>query len=103
MSEFINYFKNRRNLVNLIVLILLAIGIPLAVNLAKNQQIFRTRAAEPPIVFSGPNLIPAEGQGTPKLKPLSNDDGSPILDAQGNLQWSVDVQITAPDVGSSTQ
>ena len=95
MSEFINYFKNRRNLINLIILLVLAIGIPLAVNLAKNRQIFRSRAAQPAIIFSGPNVDTGDGGAVPKLKPT--------FDTNGNLQWSVDVQITAPDVGSPTQ
>lgn len=56
MGEILDYFKNKKNLVSLLVLGILILGIPLGVNLVKLQQIIKSRAAVDPITFTGPNV-----------------------------------------------
>lgn len=86
MHEISTFFKNRKNLINFVILLLLAIILPLAINLAQKTQIFKSRATEDPIIFSGPNFQTRNGQ--PVVKPTPDSSGNPI--------WSVDIQITAP-------
>ncbi len=54
MKEFLDYFKNKKNLINLLVLGILILAIPLGVNL--RQQIIKSRAVEDPIKFTGDNV-----------------------------------------------
>lgn len=51
MNELISYFKIRKNLVNLLFLVLLVISLPLGIYLVRQQQILRSRAEEAPIAF----------------------------------------------------
>ncbi|KKQ66397.1 MAG: hypothetical protein US86_C0005G0008 [Candidatus Daviesbacteria bacterium GW2011_GWA2_38_24] len=51
MNEFIEYLKVKKNLVNLLTLGILILGIPLGVNLAKQQQIYKSFAGTQPITF----------------------------------------------------
>lgn len=44
MQELKTYFQNRQNLTNLIVLIVLVLAVPLGIFLAKNSQVFFSRA-----------------------------------------------------------
>ncbi|MBU1000743.1 hypothetical protein KKE78_05120 [Patescibacteria group bacterium] len=64
MGEILDYFKNeagdlfrnKKNLINLLVLGILILGIPLGVDLARTQQIIKSSATDDPIVFTGPNV-----------------------------------------------
>ncbi len=56
MGEILEYFKNKKNLVGLLILGLLILGIPLGVSLVRLQQIIKSRATADPIVFTGPNV-----------------------------------------------
>lgn len=56
MGEFLDFFKIKKNLANLLILGILVLAIPLGVNLVRQQQILKSRADTPPIVFSGPNV-----------------------------------------------
>lgn len=58
VNDFIKYFGKKKNILNLLVLLILVLGIPLGVNLAKTEQILRSRAGAPDTVtFSGPNVF----------------------------------------------
>ncbi|MDO8573849.1 MAG: hypothetical protein Q7R77_03800 [Candidatus Daviesbacteria bacterium] len=68
MGEFLDYFKNKKNLANLLLLGILVLAIPLGVNLIKQQQILKSRATAAAIVFSGPN-VKTIGSKTVATKP----------------------------------
>lgn len=53
MEDFKQFLKNKRNLVNLIILLVLILAIPVGIELARRQQELRSRAEEPPIAFAG--------------------------------------------------
>lgn len=61
MGEFLNYFKRKENLINLLILGILILAIPLGVNLIRQQQIIKSRAQVDPIVFTGPNVEKRNG------------------------------------------
>lgn len=56
MGEFLDYFRNKKNLANLLLLGILVLAIPLGVNLVRQQQVLKSRATASAIVFSGPNV-----------------------------------------------
>lgn len=78
MGEIFAYFKNKKNLVNLLILSILVLGIPLGVNLVRLQQIIKSRAAVDPIVFTGPNV-------------RQKNDGSWVA-----LKPQIQIQLTSP-------
>lgn len=102
MTDFLEYFKNKRNLSNLILLLILVIGLPIGIGLVRQQQILRSRAAVDPIVFLAGQCVenrngklvatcenvaiqltsplgpPATGSGT--LDPCPTEDGGLVKD-----------------------
>ncbi|MBI2337639.1 hypothetical protein HYU95_00490 [Candidatus Daviesbacteria bacterium] len=56
MGEFLDYFKNKKALISLLILGVLVLALPLGVELVRRQQIFKSRASGEPIVFTGPNV-----------------------------------------------
>ena len=69
MGEFLEYFKTKKNLVNLLVLGILVLALPIGINLIRQQQIFKSRAVADPIVFKGDNVALRNGEWV-ALKPL---------------------------------
>ncbi len=55
MRDLINFIKQRRNLFNIIVLIIILIGIPVGIYEVGLQQKLKSGAEGEPITFSGPN------------------------------------------------
>jgi hypothetical protein len=51
MSETVDYFKNRRNLINLLLFLILIVGIPVGIGLLKTQNILKSRADVVPVDF----------------------------------------------------
>jgi|Napbiome12C3dose_1001474.scaffolds.fasta_scaffold00001_132 hypothetical protein len=51
MGEFSELFKHKKNLITLLLLGILILAVPIGINLIKQQQIFKSRAANPPIVI----------------------------------------------------
>ncbi|MCR4306262.1 MAG: hypothetical protein NUV73_04230 [Candidatus Daviesbacteria bacterium] len=51
MGEFSELFKKKNNLITLLILGILILAVPIGINLIKNQQIFKSRAAGEPIVI----------------------------------------------------
>lgn len=78
MEEFINFFKIKKNIINVLSLAILVLAIPLGINLVRQQQILRSKAAVESIVFTGPNVKEINGR---KVATAS----------------SIIVQVTAPD------
>lgn len=108
MGEILDYFKNKRNLVSLLILGILILGIPLGVNLVRLQQIIRSRAAgEPPIKFVGDN-VKQKSDGSwvatkPQIQlqltsPLGPPAGSP---GGGNSNTKVYIDPASPIISGS--
>lgn len=87
MSQLVEYFKNRKNLRNLIILLVLVVGLPIGIYLAQRTQILRSRAANDPIIFTGPNVRERNGQSV-VVPDRTGPDGKPI--------YKVDILLTAP-------
>lgn len=88
MQEFISYFKNKKNLVNLLVLAIMVLAVPLGVNLARQQQILKSQAGGGPIAFVGDSVKVKDGKWT-ALKSkitlqLTSDLGPPIQTGIGS-------------------
>lgn len=45
MSEYLNVFKEKKNLANLLTLLILVLALPLGISLARQQQILSSRAS----------------------------------------------------------
>ncbi len=79
MNELITYFKNKKNLINLLILAILVVGLPVTTDLIKTSKIFNSRAVSDPIVFSGPNVV--TGANNQKVLKL-NEQGKAIVDLE---------------------
>lgn len=62
MNEFIEYFKVKKNLINLLTLLIMVLGIPLGVNLAKERQLFQSQAGTDAVQFKGANVKERNGK-----------------------------------------
>jgi hypothetical protein len=76
MDEIKDFIKEKRNVINILVLAILVLALPLGVKLAQNTQILRSRAAGDPIQFIGGNIINLDG-GKKAFK--LNSDGKAIV------------------------
>lgn len=87
-SETKDLFRSKKNLINLLVLVILILALPLSVNLVRQQQIIKSQAAVDPIVFTGSNVEQRDGKWvalkpqislelTSPLKPASQPTGTP--------------------------
>lgn len=91
MQDSINFLKNKRNLTSILILILMALSIPIALNLAQRSQILKSRADNPPILFSGNNVVSnPDKPDIPRLKPDATPNGS------STAKYHVDIILTAP-------
>lgn len=89
MGEFLDYFRQKKNLVNLLLLAILVLALPLIVQTVRQQQIIKSRAVVDPIVFVSDNVVDlANGQKGFKLDAA----GKPI----------VGLELSSP-IESSTQ
>lgn len=80
MGDFLDYFKNTRNLVSLLILGILVLALPIGITLLRQQQILRSRAATEPIGFSGTGVSQRNGNWvstTPQVKVLLNSPLGP--------------------------
>ncbi|MDD5416035.1 MAG: IPT/TIG domain-containing protein [Candidatus Daviesbacteria bacterium] len=86
-NETGNLFRNKKNLVSLLVLGILILGIPLGVNLVRTQQIIKSRAAVDPIVFTGSNVSKKSDGTWVATKPqIQVQLTSPLGPAQSSIQ-----------------
>lgn len=53
MGEFLEFFKNKKNLATLLLLGILILALPLGINLIQKQQVLKSRATTDPIVIKG--------------------------------------------------
>lgn len=80
MGEFLDSFKNKKNLISLLVLGILILALPIGINLIRQQQILRSRADVDTIVFTGTNIEKRNGKSIvldPK-QPISLQLTSPL-------------------------
>ena len=103
MSDFAELIKVKKNLINLLVLAILVLALPIGINLIKQQQILRSRAAAVPITVEGSCITNRNGklvatcpQVTVKLvSPLggptvsSSASPSPTPSPSGGIQLTV--------------
>lgn len=61
MDEIIRFLKDRRNLGNLITLVILVVLLPIILGLIRQQQIISSRAGSAPIEFVGPEVTQKNG------------------------------------------
>lgn len=78
MGEFLDFFKNKKNLINILILGILILALPLVVAGLRWQQIIKSRAVADPIVFTGTNVT-------------KKNDGSWVARTA-----TVSVQLTSP-------
>lgn len=82
MREFIDFIKDKKNLITLLVLGILILAIPLGIKLISQQKIIQSRATNPPIVFKGVNVVQKNGQWL-ALKPQISLELTSALGAPG--------------------
>jgi len=78
MSDFLDFFKNKKNLINLLLLGILVLALPLGVDLIRKQQIIKSRAIADPIVFVGDNVEQKDGKWIAKDPQISLELTSPL-------------------------
>lgn len=67
MGEFLDFFKNKKNLATLLLLGILILALPLGINLIQKQQVLKSRAAADPIVIKGSaDVYQVDGQWVAK-------------------------------------
>lgn len=65
MREILDYFKNKKNLSNLLIMGILILAVPIGVTLIRQQQILKSRATNPPITFvEKPNVTTKNPDGS---------------------------------------
>lgn len=82
MGDFKDFFSNKKNLINILLLGILILAIPIGIILIRQQQIVKSRATNPSVVPSGPNVVSRNGQYMAKQLP----DGS----------YTISLQLTSP-------
>jgi hypothetical protein len=78
VKDLIEYFRNKKNLINLLILLVVIVTLPFIGEAIKYSKIFSSRAAADPIVFTGPNIVTVNNQRTLKL----NDQGQAVVDLE---------------------
>lgn len=53
MGEFLEFFKNKKRVISLLLLGILILALPLGINLIQKQQVLKSRATADPIVIKG--------------------------------------------------
>jgi len=62
VNELVEYFRSKKNLINLLSLAVLVLGVPLGTSLARNQQILHSQADVARVQFAGPNVVSRNNQ-----------------------------------------
>ena len=84
MGEFRDYFRNKKNLTNLLLLGIVMLALPLGVGLVRQQQILRSRAVADPITFSGANVVQKDGKWYATKPHITVELTSPLGGVAGN-------------------
>lgn len=96
MGEFLDFFKNKKNLVSILILGILILALPLGRDLIRRQQIIKSRATEDPIVFvADDNVSQKDGKWIAKKPQVSLRITSPLGPA------GIAVPTTAPAPSTS--
>lgn len=78
MGEFLQYFKNKKNLITLVLIGILLLAIPVGINLLKQQQIIQSRATGDEIKFSGTSVKCSGGDCTTTSPTVQVDLTPPV-------------------------
>ncbi len=98
MREFLDYFKQKKNLANLLLLGILVLALPLTVQVIRQQQIIKSRAVNDAIIFTGADVVRnSDGTWTSKKTLVSLQLTSP-LGPPGKVQ---DLNLNPPVVSKS--
>jgi len=79
VEDLVSYFKVKKNLINLLLLAVLVVGLPVGINLARQQQILRSRAANNLAVdfltkdLGGTDCVTTRGTGANNLVATCKD------------------------------
>ncbi|MBI2196785.1 hypothetical protein HYU45_04225 [Candidatus Daviesbacteria bacterium] len=84
MGEFSELFKQKKTLITLLILGILILAVPLGINLIKQQQIFKSRAAGEPIVI----------QETKDVFQKTKPDGT--LEWVARKDAKISIELTSP-------
>lgn len=78
MGEFLDFFKQKKNLARVLILGILILALPLGRDLIKRQQILKSRADQPPIVFEGNGVSQKDGKWVSTTPQVSLKITSPL-------------------------
>lgn len=95
----LSLLRKKSTIINLAILLLLAVAIPVAFNLASQSQILRSRAASDAVTFSGTNVFQKDSKDY--LKPVKVDPS-----CEGSLcqyKYEVSINLNPPDISTSKQ
>lgn len=99
MQDFANIFGKRQNLINLLLLGLIALGLPIALYLATHQQVFRSQAGGGQAInFVSDNVVDI-GNKT-YIKPIPVTD--PNNPESTQYRYQVTLSLQPPDTGNQT-
>lgn len=92
MSQIQQLLANKKVVINLLILVALAIGLTIALQLIRQNQDLRSRADNAHITLEGANFVASP---SPILYPTTGTDGQPL--------YEVNVRLNAPSpVSAST-
>jgi hypothetical protein len=92
MDEVLTYFKTRKNIINLLLFLILAVGIPVGVSLLQNRISFQSRADVVPIEYIVDNKCVLVRNGVKVARcadvsiQLTSPLGPPVPVAQSSTQ-----------------
>lgn len=78
MGKFVEYFKQKKNLANLLILGILVLAVPVGIKILQQQQIIKSRATADPVVFTGDNVTQQDGKWVAKKPQISLELISPL-------------------------
>ncbi len=86
--------KNKKNLINFLILLILILAVPIGINLIQRQQVLKSKAATGSggVIFSGPNVQVKNNKTILKL----------MENSSGGLEAKADLIITAPNPPASS-
>lgn len=104
-DEAIDLLRNKKNLVNLLILGVLVLGLPIGIKIIQEQQILRSRAAGDPIVFKGANVAFRNNEWVALKPQISLELLSPFETAAGaasSSNTSSNTSSSSPSPSPST-
>lgn len=103
MGELLEFFKKRKNLINVLILGILILGLYLGIGLAKREQIIKSRASEYPVVFTGDNVTQKDGKWVAKSPKVTLKLTSPLGPAGSAVSSSLTRVIVNLQVANNNE